>query len=215
MKNSIIITILLGLTFTTVSAQIKYTNRNVPVKAPIINTGIKIKNLKKLSINQLAAKKIPIVSIEKKQGKGKAIKSWKITPNRPKDNLLSVKSFYGWLSSNKWSLESSPFFEGTKIASWNPGWLYLNFRQSKNIEYRMKIKLQGTNHRGKALYVNLGEMSARYPVNPDGLVHVVWSPTISVNSISIGHLLPNNYNVRDYPKGFPRTVIEYVNIVRE
>lgn len=203
------------LTSTLVSAQIKLSNNKIKVNTNIIKSGIQIKNLKNLSINELAAKKIPIISLAEKQGTGKPIKSWKITPNKPVNNQLSVSSFYGWLMADKWLIESSPFFDGPQISYWNPGWLNLRFNQSKNVEYRMKIKIQGSSHSGKSLYVSLGEMSGRYPINPDGLVHVVWSPTVSSNIISIGHLLPNNYEIRDYPRGLPRTSIEYVSIVRE
>ena len=71
------------------------------------------------------------------------------------------------------------------------------------------MKIQGSYHRGKSLYVQLDEMAGRYPVNPDGTIHVVWTSTLSshIGVISIGRLLSN-----DYPQGFPQTVVEYVSI---
>ena len=179
-----------------------------------LNQGISIPNLKNLSTKELSKLNIPIVSLTDAQKNAKSITSWKLDPLRPRDNWLSVSGFYGLISQRRWGIESSPFFEGTKIAKWEPGWLILRFKQSKEVEYRLKIKIQGNNHRGKAIHVQLDDMSGRYPINPDGTVHVVWTASSSTDNskIRIGHLLPNSYHFSDYPLGFPRTMVEAVSI---
>lgn len=214
MKNIITTIFLVLIVFSTATAQMKKPKLNAKVNTKTVNVGAKIKNVENLSINELATKKIPLISITEKQRNAKTITSWKIVPNRPKDNWLKVKSFYGWLQSDKWMIESRPLFEGSRISRWNPGWLELSFKQSKGVEYRLKVKIQGSNHRSKSLYVNTGDTTGRYPINPDGTVHVIWisSASSSTRTISIGHLLPNNFSARDFIHGFPRTTIEYISI---
>lgn len=213
MKKSILLLALLVIAFKASDAQIKKPIANTKVKTTIINPGIKIKNIKNLSVNDLVAKNIPLVSVTKKQLNAKPITSWKIMPINPMDNLLFVQRFYGLLSKTFWQIESSPFFDGATISYWNAGRLDLAFRQSKNVEYRMKIKLLVTGTQNKSLFVHVGQMSGRYPVNPDGIVNVIWTAPITGNPrISIGHLLPNNYKISDYPRGLPKTIIESVTI---
>lgn len=175
---------------------------------------VNIPNIKDLSTKELSELNIPIISITDLQKNAKSITSWKLEPLKQGNTWLSVHSFYGWLMQGGWGIQSMPFFEGREIAKWEPGWLILNFRQSKDAEYRLKIKIQGTGQRGKSLYVHVDDMSGRYPINPDGTVNVVWtaSRTAAKVRITIGHLLPNDYHYSDYPQGFTRTMVEAVYI---
>jgi len=215
MKNIITTFVLFTLTFTIVNAQIKKpVLKKNNVKVHKVNTGVKIKNIDKLSVEQLSKTNIPLVHAITEQLSAKPLKSWAIEPLRPKNNWLAVDGFYGSLNKGYWGIESAPFFEGSRIAHWDAGYLSLSFRQSKGTEYRLKIKIMGNGHRSKALYVHVDGMSGRYPINSEGIVNVVWRASYSSAhaKISIGHLLPTNFKSSDYRFGFPRTYIEKVYI---
>jgi hypothetical protein len=211
MKKLILLLVLNLLVFDLSTAQIKKPIINSKVKK--VNLGVKINTIENLSTTALIAKSIPIINIKEKQGNGKPLTSWKITPNKPKDTWLSVQGFYGKLTADWWQIESSPFFDGPQISYWNAGWLNLNFRQSKNVEYRLKIKVLVSGWQNKSLLVYVGQIAGRYPVNSDYTVNVVWTATSTSDPrISIGHLLPNDYEVDDYPRGLPNTAIAQVII---
>jgi len=214
-KNIIVTFVLFILTFTVVNAQIKKpVLKKTNVKVHKVNFGVKIKNIDKLSVAQLSKTNIPLVHTITEKLDAKPLSTWSIEPLRPKNNWLVVSGFHGSSNKDYWGVESTPFFEGSRIAHWDPGYLSLIFRQSKGTEYRLKIKIMGSNHRGKALYVRVDEMSGRYPINPDGTVNVVWRASYSSAhaKINIGHLLQTNFKSSDYRFGFPRTYIEKVTI---
>jgi hypothetical protein len=210
MKKLTAITVLVVFSTITTTAQIKNTN----VSNVNVQQGIKIKNINKLSVEALSRMKIPVIHTITEQLNKKPLKSWKLVPLKPKDNLLEVNNFHGVFQKNYWGVTSHPFFEGSRISRWEPGLLSLKFRQSKGTEYRLNIKIMGTTHRGKALFVSVDGITGRYPVAQDGYVNVAWRASYSSSNsqINIGHLLPTNYKSSDYRQGFPMTYIEEVAI---
>ncbi len=187
MKNLIITIVLTVLTFSIASAQIKKIPlKNTKVGVVQLNKGIKVPNIKNISTADLHKLKLPVVSITEIQKNAKPLRSWKITPMRLKDTYLEISSFFGRGTKSLWEINSFPLVEGREVTKWNAEFLWLKFRQSQGIEYRMKIKLRGNNFRGLQLYIQVNDFSAKYPVDPnDGTVNVTWTGNRSTSNASI------------------------------
>lgn len=214
MKKLIITIVLVVLTLNTVNAQIKNPVLHSNVKVHKINPGVKINNIKNISTADLHKLKLPIVSITEAQKNAKPLKSWKITPMRLKDTYLEVSSFFGRGTKDLWEINSFPYVEGREVTKWHAEFLWLKFRQSQNIEYRMKIKLPGNNYRGSQLYIQVNDFGAKYPVDPnDGTVNVTWTGNRSTPnaSIAIGQFVDQNTH-HDQRQPYQTTRIEYVLI---
>lgn len=215
MKNTIILLLFVFILSTGSNAQIKNPNLgNTNIKSSQLNQGIKVRNIKNLSTADLSRLKLPTISITDVQKNAKALTSWKLTPNKLKDTYLELQNFFGYSTRNYWEIHSMPMIEGREVTRWNSGFLFLKFRQSLNVEYRLKIKLKGNNYRGREIYLQIDGFSGRYPVNPnDGTVNTVWtaSRTNSNAGIDIGQLTKSNGN-QDQRRPFPVTKVEYVLI---
>lgn len=196
-------------------AQIKNTNLiKTNVNNIQVNKGIKVPNIKKLSTADISKLKLPTISITDKLRNAKPLTSWEITPDRLKDTYLELYDFYGRSTRDIWEIYSFPMIEGREVTKWNGGFLWLKFRQSQNIEYRIKVKLKGNNYSGREIYMLIDDFGAKYPVNRnDGTVNTVWtaSRTSSNVSIAIGQLTKRTGN-QDQRRPFPVTRIEYVKI---
>ena len=155
---------------------------------------------------------MPTISVAEKLKNAKPLTTWKINPLRPKDNWLYLDyQYYGWYSPEYWTLVSRPRIEGTEITGYYGAGLFLKFRQSKDIEYRMKIKLKNA-RRGQYLHVQLHDFSGRYPVDPyDNTVTVGWTAASSTDraSLYIGQFIKENQDPR---RPFTDTSIEEIII---
>lgn len=214
MKKSIFILVFLLIGGTTLAQIKKPKLGNTNVNTVQVNQGIKVSNIKNLSTADLSRLNLPTISITDAQKNAKTLISWKLTPNKLKDTYLELQNFFGYSTRNYWEIHSIPMIEGREVTRWNGGFLFLKFRQSLNVEYRLKIKLKGNNYRGQEIYLQIDGFSGRYPINPnDGTVNTVWtaSRTNSNAGIDIGQLTKSNGN-QDQRRPFPVTKVEYVLI---
>jgi len=213
MKN-LITTIFVIVFITITNAQIKKPGLNTNINVHTISPGIKISNIKNISTADLHKLKLPVVSITEIQKNAKPLKSWKITPMRLKDTYLEVSSFFGRGTKDLWEINSFPYVEGREVTKWNAEFLWLKFRQSQYVEYRMRIKLRGNNYRGAQLYIQVNDFGAKYPVDPNnGTVNVTWIGNRSTSnaSIAIGQFVDQNPH-HDQRQPYATTRIEYVLI---
>lgn len=179
-----------------------------------IKTGIELQNINELTTDALSKAKIPAINVAERIKNARPLTSWKIEPLRPKDNWLYLDGpYYGWYSQESWTLVSRPRIEGTELTGYYGSSLFLKFRQSKDIEYRMKIKLKTTSwHRGKHLHIQVNDFSGRYPIDPNnGTVTVGWTASRSQDkaSIVIGQIIMENVGTR---RPFPETIITGISI---
>jgi len=198
-----------------VKAQIKAPKLNNGKTSQVeLKKGITIPNIKKISTTDLHKLKLPIVSITEVKKNTKPLTSWKITPMRLKDTYLELNSFFGRSTKQVWEINSFPMIEGREVTNWQAEFLWLKFRQTKGIEYRMKIKLPGNNYRGSQIYIQVNEFGAKYPVDPNnGTVNVIWVANRSNSnaSIAVGQFVDQNPH-HDQRQPYATTRIEYISI---
>jgi hypothetical protein len=165
MKKIIQLVSLFLILSTTATAQLE--NKRISVNTRKIQkkrqiNGVKVDFNKLKNATDFRKFNIPIAQISKEKLKAKSTNKWRITPVKPKDGQLELKSIFGVTSQSHWQT-------GIEVKNFDPNFtdfssnfpLSIKFRVSGGVEYRLKLKDEMRNRYGY-LYIAIRDIDGRH-----------------------------------------------------
>lgn len=143
----------------TISAQIKRTNvllNKTNVKKQVQGVKVDISKFNKAAdFNRI---NIPESQISKTKLNAKPINTWKITPLKPKNAQLELKSLFGVVTPSYWQTGIETQTNDSDFTNLNPSFpISIKFRASGGVDYRLKLKNLITNRNGY-VYIAIGDL---------------------------------------------------------
>lgn len=182
MKNLIFIIVFLTMSCTTANAQIKKAKTNTKLSTktninifkgnkPVVNKGLRISNIESLTPSKINNLSIPKYNIPLAKLNARAVRTWKITPEKQYDGNLKLEIHRGVWRREAWEIGSYkdlPSRYGTDILSTHVFPLFIKFGASARAEYRLKIKFDNSGNRSNPLYISANSYVSIVNLNRHG-----------------------------------------------